>query len=1014
MTSRLNNPNASLTFGNVNTHIFTEFSTMNKESTQKEVLQAIKDINISAEIGEITVESSDTITHTKLDTLNTTVSNKHLNSTTDSVSVGNFPSSFEVSNFPASTEVSNFPASTEVSNFPTSTEVSNFPSSFEVSNFPSSFEVSNFPTSTEVSNFPTSTEVSNFPTSTEVSNFPTSTEVSNFPTSTEVSNFPTSTEVSNFPTSTEVSNFPTDTAKEAKQDIQIEELQKIVNKTGDIAAEIPFGDGSQVWADTTPIPIQNPNSPLGWAYVNASTGNAINLYYFNGNNETKTLNQVVGQYAVVSNLATVLNNKMIFGIYTKGSPFFTTRITHSPPSGVDMIAGGRYLLYWGDVPEDIFSNLPRLNFSVVGTTGAGNPSEEILSVTLNSDSSATAGSVIILIESLGVVFSNGSVNQSRVYNLISNTTEYRSLTNLNDKIQTTDNGVNSYIINYPASQTINGEVSVSSLPAIEITNTGFNVNNFPEVQTIDGSVSVSSLPAIEITNTGFNVNNFPEVQTIDGSVSVSSLPAIEITNTGFDVNNQISNYALEADGNLEEIRNKTDNFNFNDNSGVLELNVFDIQNNAKLDTIETYTSKLDDLTYTDNNLNVNIASGTLSVDSVKIQASNGDNLTATGTSLNTNITNSSIDTHCYASPNGTNWHHLSSDANGQLNIHSKTQDGNGTDITSTDLLNSKRGLDTASSLFGYAGSTRTALSCDIGGKLLISSYTADDLGNGITSSATSTSVRSLDTASSLYVSNGTARTALTATGSSLNANITNTVPVSGTFFQATQPVSIASTVPVSGTFFQTTQPVSLKDGSNNLLTSTDTTATQRSLDTASCLYTTDATTRSALTSTAISSIRALDVNVANSSVPVTFSNTTIGISGTASVSDTTSQGYLNNINNAIGDRPSTFALGNLINNGSLTATTFSTEQTFTKGEYRRNTLIFYRDSNISNTGSISVYSSTTSGTPSSVLLGTFFPISNGTFRQFTGTFNLLPFASLFIRNDSDTTISSVYVSYVNG
>lgn len=60
------------TFGNVNTHVFTEFSTFNKETTQKEILQAVKDINI----GGITIESSDadthellTITNTKLDTL---------------------------------------------------------------------------------------------------------------------------------------------------------------------------------------------------------------------------------------------------------------------------------------------------------------------------------------------------------------------------------------------------------------------------------------------------------------------------------------------------------------------------------------------------------------------------------------------------------------------------------------------------------------------------------------------------------------------------------------------------------------------------------------------------------------------------------------------------------------------------------------------------------------------------------------------------------------------------------
>jgi hypothetical protein len=793
-----------------------------------------------------------------------------------------------------------------------------------------------------------------------------------------------------------VNNFPVNYSTETKQDTQIEELQKIVNKTGDITAEIPYSQGASVWSDSTPTPIENPTSAIGWLYQNASTGNAMNLFYFNGNNETKTLSQVVGQYAVVTNLATVLNNKMIFAVYTKSNTsFFTTRITHSPPSNVNMVAGGKYLLYWGDgaVADDIFPNLPRLNFSDITTTGPAVGTEEILSVTLNSDSGASVGSVLILIESLGVVFSNGSVNQSRVYNLITDYTEYQlirdtkeTIVSINGKITTTDSGINSYIV------------------------------------------------------------NLPEVQTIDGEVSVSSLPAIEITNTGFDVNNQITNYALEADGNLEEIRNKTDNFNFNDNSGVLELNVFDIQSNAKLGAIETYTSKLDDLTYDgSSNLNVNIAAGSLTVDSVKIKDSAGNNLNSTNEALNTYITNSQVG------------------ITGSVN--SRTQDASGNNITSTDVLDGKRGLDTASAMFGFAlGTTRVGLSCDISGKLNINSYTADGLGNDITSTTTSTTTNSLDTASSIYVSNGTARTALTATGSSLNTNITNSqvgitgsvnvlntsldvhnkvfhnsswvnlvgasnghlltnssIQTSGTDLTSTLngakqslDVNVSNTVPVSGTFFQSTQPVSLKDGSDNLLTSTDTTATQRSLDTASCLYTTDATTRSALTSTAISSIRALDVNVANSSVPVTFSNTTIGISGTATVSDTTSQGYLNTINNAIGESPAVFGLGNLINNGSLTAGGFSTESTFTKGQYRRNTLLFYRDSNISNTGSISVYSSTTSGTPSNILLGTFYPISNGTFRQFTGSFNLLPFASLFIRNDSDTTVTSVFVSYVNG
>ena len=74
--------------------------------------------------------------------------------------------------------------------------------------------------------------------------------------------------------------------------------------------------------------------------------------------------------------------------------------------------------------------------------------------------------------------------------------------------------------NLPTTQTVNGKVAVSSLPAI----TGsVAVNNFPSNQTVNGTVAVSSLPAI----TGsVAVNNFPSKQTVNGTVSVSSLPAI--------------------------------------------------------------------------------------------------------------------------------------------------------------------------------------------------------------------------------------------------------------------------------------------------------------------------------------------------------------------------------------------------------------------------------------------------------------------------------------------------------
>jgi hypothetical protein len=65
--------------------------------------------------------------------------------------------------------------------------------------------------------------------------------------------------------------------------------------------------------------------------------------------------------------------------------------------------------------------------------------------------------------------------------------------------------------------------------------------------------------------------------------------------------------------------------------------------------------------------------------------------------VDSNITNTSIDVHGYASSDGTNWHHLKSDATGHLIVHSETRDGNNNRITSTNMTGTEiwRGLDVA-------------------------------------------------------------------------------------------------------------------------------------------------------------------------------------------------------------------------------------------------------------------------------------------------------------------------------
>ena len=103
MTSRINlQPN--FTTSNITTNTDSRADNSSLESTQLQVLQTIQNLNSSVGgilIGSTVVDSRDVITHgkldtlasqstttnTKLDTLNTTVADKHLDSTTDSVTV---------------------------------------------------------------------------------------------------------------------------------------------------------------------------------------------------------------------------------------------------------------------------------------------------------------------------------------------------------------------------------------------------------------------------------------------------------------------------------------------------------------------------------------------------------------------------------------------------------------------------------------------------------------------------------------------------------------------------------------------------------------------------------------------------------------------------------------------------------------------------------------------------------------------------------------------------------------
>jgi hypothetical protein len=927
MTSRLNSQQNSLTFGNTNTHIFTEFSTLNKESTQQEVLQAIKDINISAEIGEITVESSDTITHERLTNTNTKLDTLHNDLTSidgkiDGVLTTDASNNLLVysSNIASTPLITGFSLEETQQAIKVKTDDLTFSDNdgvIELRVFDSQNNISLNTINDTITNKHLDSSTDSVTVSGTVSIDTTGLalestlqsidgKINNDSILTDAIQVAIKNTSLDVNTGLDISGLATET----KQDTQIEELQKVVDKKGDIEANIFLSQGSQVTADTAPPMSEYQLNPFGWAYENTSPGNAMNLFYFNGADETKTLNQCVGMYSVVTNLSTKLNNSLIFAIYTKGSPFFTTRVTHSPVTGVNLTAGGAFLCYWGEVPDDIYPNLPRLNFTSVITTGPGLPTEEILSVSLNTDSGAPAGDVLIFVQSLGVVFNNGSVNQSRVLNLLSNKTEYvltssiaefgqqintylSSLTKTNDALDvyvkndtaipvSFSGGID--VNNFPATQAVSGSVDIGNFPATQAISGSVDIGNFPATQAISGSVNVDNFPATQAVSGSVDIGNFPATQPVSGTVAISNT-SIPVTGTFFQTTQPISGSVSVS--NLpatQPISGSVSVSNFpatqpisGSISNSFTLDTTTQSSNTKLDTIH---SDLDGLTFDgSSNLNVNVVSGSITVSSVSVS-----NFPA-------------------------------------------TQPVSGT------VAISNTSVDTASDLYAFDGTTRRRVLCDASSRLFSVSNTRDGNNNPITSTTTTSTTQSLDTASSLYVADGTTRTALSSTGSSLNANITNS--------------SLTTSVSNSFTLDTTTQSTNTKIDSTNT-----------KLD--------------------------------------------------------TGNGYLNTINNATGDFTTTTAFGNFISNVSLTGGSDSVTSTFTRGSLKRNVIAIYRDGSLSNTDSISFYTVSTSGSPTNLLLGTVYPINIGGSRQVTINLNLLPFNSLFIKNDSASTINNVYLTVLNG
>jgi len=630
-----------LTQSNKNTHIFTEFEQMNKESTQQQVLEAIKNINLNVGeivVGDISVQSDDIGTHDRLDTLNTTITNKTLSKTTSSIDISG--------------------------------------QSVSVSNMISGFATSALQTTannllTDIKNKTIDSSTDSITVFAGGENGLNIRYLSSAVDSVDVG-------LSTYAYSNRDPPFP------ATRDVLSNQLVAVDDLAGTNLINVLATAEGKLNVDISGQTID----------VNTITGFALETTLETTNDKLDTLNTTVtnktlskdtssidisGQIVAISNTGfectNILDTPLITGfaldssITTANSKLDTintsinNKTLSKTTSSIDISGQTVAISNTGFNSTNILDTPLITGFALDSSITTANGKLDTINTSINNKTlSKTTSSIDISGQTVGI--SNTGFNSTNILDTplitgFATETTLGAIKTQTDKLKFNGDNLKAEISNTSFDSKLrdgNNNIITSTVYGIDGVR-GLDVSIKNATQEDPLNVVVDTTAALNVS-----VNNFPTTTQIvvGGDTPLSAVASSLYTNL------------RDATG---------DPIGVSGNS----LNV-EVSNTV---VVETGT----------NPLNVNITGGTITGADGKAYLYSGDEASAiTATTIgakigiDSNIINASIDTHNYVSSDGTTWHHLASTATGQLIVEAKCHDGTNNPITST-VIGSDRALD---------------------------------------------------------------------------------------------------------------------------------------------------------------------------------------------------------------------------------------------------------------------------------------------------------------------------------
>jgi len=190
--------------------------------------------------------------------------------------------------------------------------------------------------------------------------------------------------------------------------------KKIPSNNGKV--EIVLANHASVWADSIPSPIVDSNQREGWYYNNTAATNKANIYFFAGLQETLLLKDIASIWAKLAiDDYSNFNVLPFFIVYTKmkndgtdAGSFYHSKLTYTLNADVDVGIGEEVIIHTHFSPNISYDNR-RIHCNNITTEGTADGLEEVLYITIHTDSGAATGAVKILFQNLGFISKAGHI-----------------------------------------------------------------------------------------------------------------------------------------------------------------------------------------------------------------------------------------------------------------------------------------------------------------------------------------------------------------------------------------------------------------------------------------------------------------------------------------------------------------------------------------------------------------------------------------------------------------------------